>query len=130
MPSVVTSTLNFAVNSRVLYASTYGRSIYKISVPAVSFAVNNSSAENSIITSAITVYPNPASGYSTIKLAENKKGTIIKLYNNAGNVVLQDRIQANVLQEKINVQNITPGNYTLLCNDGQHKTSLQLTVAR
>jgi hypothetical protein len=130
MPSVVTSTLNFAVNSRVLYASTYGRSIYKISVPAVSFAVNNSSAANSIITSAITVYPNPASGYSTIKLAENKKGTIIKIYNNAGNVVLQDRIQANVLQEKINVQNIMPGNYTLLCDDGQHKTSLQLTVAR
>jgi photosystem II stability/assembly factor-like uncharacterized protein len=34
MPSVVTLGLNFAVDSRILYAGTYGRGIYKIKIPA------------------------------------------------------------------------------------------------
>ena len=40
MPAAVVSTLNFAVNTRQLYAATYGRSIYKIGVPAAA-VVNN-----------------------------------------------------------------------------------------
>jgi photosystem II stability/assembly factor-like uncharacterized protein len=46
MPSVVVSTLNFAVNTRWLYASTYGRSIYKISVPSTVIASNNKALQN------------------------------------------------------------------------------------
>jgi len=131
MPSVVTSTLNFAVNSRVLYASTYGRSIYKITVPPTSsIALNNISTLNKIVAGNVAVYPNPASEYSTIKLAENIKGVVIKLYNNSGNVVMEDKIAANILQKKINVQNITPGIYTLICDDGQRKTRAQIAIAR
>jgi photosystem II stability/assembly factor-like uncharacterized protein len=130
MPSVVVSTLNFAVNSRYLYASTYGRSVFKISVPAVGFAVNNSSLQNKTSISLVSVYPNPASDYSIIKLTENKKGTNIKLYNNAGKILTEERIEANVLQKKINLQNLAAGNYTLVCDDGINRKSIPLIIIR
>ncbi|MEP6684013.1 MAG: T9SS type A sorting domain-containing protein [Parafilimonas sp.] len=130
MPSVVVSTLNFAVNSRFLYASTYGRSIYKIAVPAIGFAADNSNLKNSASINSVSVYPNPATAYCTIKLAENKTGSIIKIYNSAGNILIQEKMEANILQKKISLQNCKAGNYTLVCDDGKNKTSLQLIVAR
>ena len=130
MPSVVVTTLNFAVNSRILYAATYGRSIYKITAPATSFAANNSGLQNGVSTNAVSVFPNPAADYCTIKLAENKTGSIIKLYNSAGHILVQEKMEANILQKKINLEKLATGSYTLVCDDGKHKTSLQLIVTR
>ena len=130
MPSVVVSTLNFAVNTRYLYASTYGRSIYKIAVPATSFAANNSVAQNNVTVNKITVYPNPASDYAIIKLAENKSGVIIQLYNNAGNVLMQQKMEANIFEKRINLQHVMAGNYMLTCSDGKNVITAQVNVVK
>ncbi len=127
---VVVSTLNFAVNTRYLYASTYGRSIYKIAVPATSFAANNSVAQNNVTANKITVYPNPASDYAIIKLAENKNGVIIQLYNNAGTVLMQQKMEANIFEKRISLQHVMAGNYMLTCSDRKNVITAQINVVK
>lgn len=127
MPAVVTSTLNFAVNSRALYAATYGRSVYKIALPLTSvFSSNNINANKSNI--AASLYPNPAKGFTNISLHENLHGTIIKIYNTNGAALVTEKLEANLLQKRINLQKLSAGIYTVVCIQDNKQTSYKLSV--
>lgn len=126
LPSVVVSTLNFAVNTRYLYASTYGRSCYKISLPAATAIAQTSSDATEKIQASI--YPNPAKNYTTINLQSNKTGTTVQLYNNSGRLIRTEKLAANVLQKTISLQGIAHGTYTLVWTADNKKGSAQLIV--
>jgi photosystem II stability/assembly factor-like uncharacterized protein len=127
MPSAVVSTLNFGVNTRQLYAATYGRSVYKINLAAAPLP-NTMIAHNKKLN--ISVYPNPASDYATIKLPENKHGALINFYNAMGEIVISEKMGTNVLQKKISVQKLYAGIYTVACTIDEIKTSVQLVVQK
>ena len=131
MPAVVVSTLNFTVNARQLYAATYGRSIYKIQLPFINphdFTDTSYVAENNL--QKISLTPNPANNYTVVHLTENEKGIILEMYNNSGRKILTEKIAAHVLEQKINLQNIPTGIYTLLCMDGNKKSTTQLVIEK
>jgi len=127
LPSAVVSTLNFAVNSRVLYAATYGRSVYKIQIPG-SKPLNDDLIANAGKQSNFTIYPNPANSFATINLHENKQGTVINIYNNKGELMITQKVQANVLQQKINLQKLNPGIYTITCVANNKQGSNKLVI--
>ncbi len=129
MPSVVVSTLNFAVNSRQLYAATYGRSVYKLSLPLAAVTNANSSLDgNSKQAVLVSVYPNPATTYAIITLRNNLQGTVISIYNSNSKMMFSQKINANVLQQKIDLKNYAKGVYYVECNGNNIKTTSKLVV--
>ena len=129
MPSVVVSTLNFAVNSRQLYAATYGRSIYKISLPLQQATEQFASAvADKKATASITIYPNPAKDYVMVNLQNNEHGASVNIYSNTGKIAASQKLQANVLQQKINIQNLAKGVYHVVCIEDNHKTGSELVI--
>lgn len=131
MPAVVVSTLNLTVNARQLYAATYGRSIYKIQLPFINphdFTDTSYVAENNL--QKISLIPNPANNYTVVHVAENTKGITLEMYNNSGRKILTEKIPANVLEQKINLQKLPTGIYTLLCLDENKKSTIQLVIEK
>ncbi len=129
MPSAVVSTLNFGVNTRQLYAATYGRSIYKLDLQGLALNSNQFAAagvKQSNI--SIALYPNPATDYAMINLKNNMHGTLINIYNNNGKLVSSEKMEANVLQQKINLQNTAKGVYYVTCITGNTKTNTKLII--
>ncbi len=129
MPSVVVSTLNFAVNTRQLYAATYGRSVYKLSLPLAAISsASSSSEENSKQAVSVSVYPNPATSYAVINLHNNLQGALISIYNSNGKLMFSQKINANVLQQKIDLKNYAKGVYYVESNGNNIKTTVKLVV--
>ncbi|HRI19557.1 MAG TPA: T9SS type A sorting domain-containing protein [Panacibacter sp.] len=129
MPGAVVSTLNFAVNSRVLYAATYGRSVYKISLPAAAVSADQfATAENAQKDVSVELSPNPAKDYALIKLYNNLNGAIISVYNDNGKLMLSQKLSAHVLQQKINLQNFARGVYHVVCFADNNKSTGKLMV--
>ena len=130
-PPVVVSTLNFAVNARQLYAATYGRSIYKIQLPNITphdFMDSINTDKNDI--QKISLSPNPATNFTIIHLPENKKGSTIEIFNNTGRMILTEKIPANVLEQKINLQNLPTGIYIVRCLNENKRSTVQLVIEK
>jgi photosystem II stability/assembly factor-like uncharacterized protein len=129
MPAVVVSTLNLAANSRQLYAATYGRSVFKINLNGAPLPATNMIASANK-KSTLSISPNPAKDYAAVRLNENKQGAIINVYNNSGELKFSQKLQANVLQQKINLQNLHAGIYTVVCVTANNKVSAELMVQK
>jgi len=129
MPHTVVSTLNFAVNSRQLYAATYGRSVFKIDLSALLLPATTPTIAKKKH-GILSISPNPARDYAVVKLRENKQGAIINVYSNNGALKFTRRLQPNVLQQNISLQNLNGGIYTVVCVIGDDKLSAKLIVKK
>lgn len=126
MPAVVVSTVNFAVNSRVLYAATYGRSMYKIALPTVMANTSVAAAPGNEVD--FTLSPNPAKGVTTVELKENRLGVTIIIYEQYGKRILSQKLAKGIIQQKINLQSLKPGMYKVECISGNTKKSSTLLM--
>ena len=74
------------------------------------------------------VYPNPAHNFTIINLHDNKQGAVITIYNNKGEIILSEKIQAGILQQRIDLQKFNPGIYTVSCVSGSRQESNKLVI--
>lgn len=65
-----------------------------------------------LITEKIHIYPNPTSGYVTIKMDDFKPNTIIQLIDNTGKIVKYKKAKSN--QEIIELSKLANGIYTIV----------------
>lgn len=120
MPVVIVSALYYAPVSKTLYASTYGRSIYKVKV-GTNFSLLNHNAYSStsfkIQNSAfkITVSPNPANNDITTTLPAIRNIKVLNIYNSSGTMVFTESIPAAMDQKNIDVSSFSAGVYTVEC---------------
>tara|TARA_R100000935_G_scaffold38680_1_gene60062 strand:+ start:180977 stop:183481 length:2505 start_codon:yes stop_codon:yes gene_type:complete len=82
LPSVVVNDMHIHEPSGVLYAATYGRSIYKLDLSTVILGTAEL-PENT----TIAVAPNPATNFTTVTLAETASNTSIELFDALGRSV-------------------------------------------
>ncbi|WP_299683121.1 T9SS type A sorting domain-containing protein [uncultured Dokdonia sp.] len=101
LPSVVVNDL-YIGDDFLLYAGTYGRSAYRAYVGELS--VEEFSKDN-----ILSVFPNPASLETTFVLDRLIPDADLIIYNQLGQVVLQQKIET--LRETISIQNLSKGMY-------------------
>ncbi len=215
MPHVVVSTLNFAENTRQLYAATYGRSIYKINATnlllpdnniALTYSANTANSlllewtsdinfsngyfgieesndaknfigigkvvqtvnekykyqyhiniankqfdklfyrvkfsdkngmivyssiiatENNTAKDDVSIYPNPATNFAVINMNKNIHGALINVYNSKGETIFSSKIGVNILQQKIDVQKLSTGIYSISINENNILIDKKLIV--
>ena len=131
MPNAVVTTLNYAKNSKQLYAATYGRSIYKIDVSSVAAPVANSLIASRNNTSVgIKIYPNPATTIIHISLPLEKNATAISIYSNKGDKVFTKKVTPGKISETIDISALQQGIYFLEYISGTVKTKQQFIISR
>lgn len=122
MPVVIVSALYYAPVSKTLYASTYGRSIYKVKV-GTNFSLLNpdvyskelSAVSKQASAMSIKISPNPASDFIKVDLFFNSKNKLLNIYNSSGNKVYTENISAGIAQKTISVSRLQAGVYTVEC---------------
>lgn len=117
LPSVVVNDLHIHEPSGVLYAGTYGRSIYKLELSSVVLSTTATSEVNTF-----TVAPNPAANFTTVTLATMTANTSVELFDALGRSVGQyDFKNARSLQ--IPISNLKSGTYFLkVTREGSSQT--------
>ena len=119
LPAAVTSTLNYAANSKYLYAATYGRSVYKINLAAFNLpqAPQNTVAalKGSELNSnmSLKLYPNPAVNYIEANFPGNLKDAELVVFNSTGNRMLSQRIEDEASQQTVDVSDLPTGVYVM-----------------
>jgi photosystem II stability/assembly factor-like uncharacterized protein len=106
LPSVVVTDMHIHEPSGVLYAATYGRSIYKLDL-----GVTLETTEISK-TMPITVTPNPARNFTLVTLAETSSQSAVEIFDTLGRLVDKFDFQ-NERRLKIPVENLRAGTYFL-----------------
>lgn len=127
LPAVVVSTLNFAVNTRKLYAATYGRSIYKLDLQTLAATSNNIAAATNT-TNDLKLYPNPANDVVTVQLPPHANNALLSIYNSSGALMFSQKVEANIVQQKISVKQLTAGVYILLYECDDAKAAIKLVI--
>ncbi|HEX5111278.1 MAG TPA: T9SS type A sorting domain-containing protein [Saprospiraceae bacterium] len=84
LPNVIVTDISYHPGEQFLVAATYGRGMYKISAEEVSTSV----ADISNLTGNINVYPNPASGWTTIEIPKLQGRYKISISDFSGKIVL------------------------------------------
>ncbi len=107
LPSVIITDLHIHEPSGVLYAATYGRSIYKLDLATVILGTVEISESNKIV-----VAPNPATNFTTVTLAEIAGNTSITLYDALGRITGQFNFK-NERKLQIPISNLESGTYFL-----------------
>ena len=82
LPSVIINDMHIHEASGVLYAATYGRSIYKLDLSALVLGAAEIS-ENT----KIAVAPNPATDFTIVTLTETTANALVEVYDALGRVV-------------------------------------------
>lgn len=126
MPAVVTLGLNFAVNTRTLYAGTFGRGIYKIKLPSKLPASKVENQDGKIIAK---IYPQPASSYFHLNIMPHTSPVELVIENTAGMASYQQLILENVNTIKIDCSKWNRGLYMIkLSNNGLIDTKSILLI--
>ncbi len=107
MPAVVVTDMHIHESDELLYAATYGRSVYKLDLSS-----NPLSTETSVIAEDISVYPNPASDHVNIVLSDSAENVSVELYDTMGRIVI-DKVTSEENRIKINISGIASGVYYL-----------------
>ena len=112
MPFTIVTDLKIHAPTNNLYASTYGRSMYKRDI---GLTVSN---ENIDFSDGLTVFPNPVESgqFINVKLENNRDFTNLKarIFNAAGQIVQDQNFNSN----QINI-NVESGMYILEISNGQ-----------
>lgn len=119
MPSVVVTDLVLHTNSNFLFASTFGRGVYKIDLANLSGLSTNN--PDLIEISDLKIYPNPTSDYLFIDLNFNRVNDFVaKILDTNGKLVktfqLENQSQGK-RSIKINVNDMQSGIYFLNVNN-------------
>jgi len=121
MPSVVVTDLHIQETEEFLYAATYGRSAYKVSI-----SENPLSTTSNDWAQELKLYPNPASEIITISLPEAIPNTNINVYDSLGKEVYE----SNSLENKttINISHLSKGIYYVKISTGNNSSVKKLMV--
>jgi len=121
LPSVVVNDLFLeSIFSEDLYAATYGRSSYKISIG--NLGVEDYPMEE------ITIYPNPASDHVWISLVNKSFIGLIDIYDQTGKKVISKAISNDQNDVQINLNGISSGLYFMNIDSGKAMISKKLLV--
>lgn len=120
------------VNYGAIYAGTHGRGFF---VTQDYLSVNeNEDGDQSVTTSSVSVYPNPASEYINVGYSLNQKTHVtIRIYDLSGRVVKQLNLynQANGLHvETINTSAFEKGTYIVQILAGNNTTTAKFVITR
>ncbi len=121
LPSVVVTDLHIHEGSQFLFAATFGRSTYKIDI-----SNDILTQDETVFSSEVKVYPNPASEMVTISNASNSEKSSVSIYDVMGRVVKQLDFKGKELQ--LSVENFQPGIYYLKISEGKKQTTKILIV--
>lgn len=106
-------------NDNTVFASTFGRGIFSGTLTAAPLSVN----ENSLVSNAIKVYPTASNGNITITATKVFGQTKLNLFDISGKNVYSNTINLDNAEQKINLGNLSSGNYILkLSGDGFEDT--------
>jgi hypothetical protein len=104
-----------------LFVATFGRSTYKIDI---SDDILNT--DETLFSSEVKVFPNPASEIFTISKVADSGKTLVSIYDVMGRVVKQLDFKEKELQ--LSVENFQPGIYYLKISEGKKQTTKKLIV--
>ena len=119
MPNVVVTDLVLHVNSNFLFASTFGRGVYKIDLATLGGLSTNNPDSDAI--SDAKIYPNPTSEYLFIDLILNQANDFdAKIYDTNGKFVKSFKLENQSEGKhsiKININDLQSGIYLLNINN-------------
>ncbi len=119
MPNVVVTDLVLHVNSNFLFASTFGRGVYKIDLATLGGLSTNN--PDLIEISDVKIYPNPTSDYLFMDLIFNQANDFdAKIYDTNGKFVKSFKLENQSEGKhsiKINVNDLQSGIYLLNINN-------------
>lgn len=126
-----TGTIISGETGRVFHPATNGTYavIYTDSVCSDTSAcieVDNVGLEETAISSAIRMYPNPASTQVTVEWDEAHPMHAIRVYNSMGQLVAQQPIANHMSRVELDIDHWVPGFYTLVCESDQGTSSTLL----
>ncbi len=116
LPSVIVTELEIfydktnAANS-VLYASTYGRGLWKSNLASFTTGINS----NDLLEYGIKIYPNPSSGIVNIKLDKTYNDVDIKIVDLTGRIVKRELVKGEG-EKIIDLTNLAKGIYLTKMN--------------
>lgn len=122
MPSVVVTDLFFApsdIDTKILYAATYGRSAYKIFVGKL--GLDDQFAKK------ISVYPNPAVEFVNIKLIDIFGPVSMELYDTMGRIV-SEKITSEENKIRLDVSGFSAGIYYVKISEGKRSAVKKLII--
>lgn len=122
LPSVVVTDLHIQEASDVLYAATYGRSIYKLNLSTVILG-----APEIAETTATSVAPNPAKNFTTVTLAESATTILIEVFDALGRAVGLFRFE-NERKVQLPVSNLKTGMYFLQIKTARSTQTKKLII--
>jgi alpha-L-arabinofuranosidase len=102
-----------------------------ISLNMLSFkrrATGNSSTHSDAIPK-MTIYPNPARGFATIRLQNNEKGASVTLTNAAGMQQISKYIPAGQVVSVLDINKLKPGIYMVMCETEDAKIAKRLIIS-
>ncbi len=74
------------------------------------------------------LYPNPTTGYFTVKLFNPLKKATVTITDMAGRIVLKKAESGNILNYDLSRQ--PSGEYHLMINDGEHSVSMKIIKSK
>ncbi|CAM3310223.1 VPS10 domain-containing protein [Aequorivita lipolytica] len=122
LPSVVVTDLHIHEDSQFLFAATFGRSTYKIDI-----ANDILSTAETIFSSEVKVFPNPASEIVTVSLKNTSENTSLEIYDVMGRFVKQQKFDGQK-QLQLSIEKLQPGIYYLKISEGKKQTTKKLIV--
>jgi hypothetical protein len=96
-------------NDNTVFAATYGRGIFSGVLTAIPLSIK----ENSLVSNAIKVYPTINDGNVTITATKLFGQTKLNLFDITGKNVFTSTINLDNIEQKINLGNLSSGNYIL-----------------
>jgi photosystem II stability/assembly factor-like uncharacterized protein len=117
MPAVVVTDLVLHTSSNFLFASTFGRGVYKIDLTQVNLATNTVATK--ILN--IKVYPNPANEFLYLDIESDKiKEFNAEFFDIKGNLVKKFQLENTTIGKqtiKMNIESLQKGIYILKINN-------------
>ncbi|MDB3905551.1 T9SS type A sorting domain-containing protein [Crocinitomicaceae bacterium] len=121
IPNVPVTDLYIQEAEKVLFAATYGRSIYKKSIQENPLSIFESSPIDNVL-----IYPNPSEGIVNVKLPENVLSAHIYFFNALGRVVYDKKL--NHKESAINTSELTGGIYYVKISANNNSSIVKLMI--
>lgn len=126
LPLTVVMDLKFHEPTKTLYAGTFGRAMHKFDVSDIL-----SVGENEIASSAVKIYPNPATSEFTISQSLSSEGTV-QLFDISGKKI-KDLFIGNFGSNKnikVKTDGLAAGIYLVKVNSGKQSVTKKLIVKK
>ncbi len=75
----------------------------------------------------LIVFPNPASEFINVHHSLSQQNALFQIYNMAGALVLTKTVSAGKIQSRLNIQNLSLGNYVLVLINGNERKHIRFS---